>query len=155
MLQHSTQLSGITAGHSVQISDSGAATLCVPSPSRVFAASAKRLSEPLRRTSLCCAFRTFTVRATSSLLFGRDRPSLGTLLSKASARVLFAFAARFTISSASLLADDCLQRRAKVAFPTIAPRGHSYSLERLRPRPACERSRAPEAPPLGRSPASV
>ena len=141
MLQHSTQISGITAGHSVQISDSGAASLCVPSPSRVFAASAKRLSEPLRCTSLRCACRTFAVRATSSLLFGRDRLSLGTLRSKAFRRVLFALAACFAISSASLLAANCLQRRAKVASPTVAPRGHCYSSERLRPRPVRVRSR--------------
>jgi len=137
MLHHPTQISGITAVLPVQYSDSGAASLRFPSRPRVFAAQAKGIFKSLRGLFLRRAPRPFAVHPDPSLCTPPLRLPSGShglrssLFAKPFGRALFAFAGRF---ATPLLAAERLQHQAKVASPTVAPRGHERSSERLRPR---------------------
>jgi len=142
MLQQSTQVSGITAGH-----DTPYRLLTVDLP--YFA--------PLRDQDLRCLVKgapgttslntPSSWRAASSLLFGRELPAFFSLRFRAFGRIHFALAVRFAIplrflaSLPSQFALLHLRRRTKVASPTVAPWGHSCSSERLWPRLTRERSR--------------
>jgi len=120
MLQHSTQISAITAVHSYNTLTVGPlhfASLHDPrsslfqrrgSLSRLAVCPfGARAAPSLRAPPLRCARRPFAAHATPSLLFGEHRPSLVTLRFRPFGCDLFAFAARF---AASLLAAEHLWR---------------------------------------------
>ena len=135
-----TQLSGITAVHPVQNSDSGAAPLRVSS--RLWS-SLHRTTGPLdssRRLPLLHA-RSPTLRApslrSSSGGFEQLRPSSGRLHSEPLGSTLFAFVVHFAVhplprsepnafddglrhrAKVANAFDDGLRHRAKVASPTV------------------------------------
>jgi len=133
--------------HPVQFPDSGPASLRAPSslrPSTALSDFTEGRSREMASLRPPSSSRTPSLRR-SSAVFAPGSPD----------EFPFDFNADFARSDPCAFLSVGLWRRAKVASPTIDPRGCARSLEWVRPRLTRAQSDALEAPPFGRSPAIV